>query len=135
MTVAREYAERIDALLPIIKSGTLRIWGEWFGRPHDNIHNIVEASADGDILKLTFNEGESLTVYNPDHGAFDDRVFMIKFATRVRWEWYLYGEDRSPENLRFLDYLLGPEGCTLQTNQGFIKPPDQPPTSPAVELL
>ncbi|MEG3089807.1 hypothetical protein [Sphingomonas sp. PB4P5] len=135
MTIAQGYAERIAAELPLLKSGTLRIWGEWFGRPYDNIHQIVGANADGDTLTLLFNEGETLTIYDPDRGTFSETTFLIKFASRVRWEWYLYGENQSPNNLHFLDYLLGPEGWTLQTDWNFNKPPNQKPTGPAVELV
>ena len=125
----------IAARLPLIKSGTLRIWGEWFGRPYDNIHSIIGASADEDRLVLSFNQGETLSIHHPDRGVFDKKIFQIEGATRVRWEWYFYGKDHLPENLHFLDYLLGPEGWTLQTNWRFNKPPNQPPTGPAVELL
>jgi hypothetical protein len=135
MTIAQDYAQRISAQLPLVKGGTLRIWGEWFGRPYDNIHRIVAASADGDTLTLAFNEGETLTIYDPDRGTFTEQDFLIKFATRVRWEWYLYGKDHSLENLHFLDYFHGQEGWTLQTNWRFNKPPNQTPTGPAVELV
>ena len=33
-------ADRISAALPNIKAGSLRIWGEWFGKPYDNFHTI-----------------------------------------------------------------------------------------------
>ena len=29
------------------KAGSLRFWGEWFGKPHDNWHKIVRRSANG----------------------------------------------------------------------------------------
>ena len=135
MTLAQHYAQYISVQIPLIKSGTLRIWGEWFGRPFDNIHRIVAANADGDRLILEFNEGETLTIFEPDGVTCTENNFFVHVATRVRWEWFLYGEDHSPENLRFLDYFLGPEGCTLRTNWRFNKPPNQTPTGPAVELV
>jgi hypothetical protein len=135
MTIAEEYAERIAAQLGLLKSGTLRIWGEWFGRPYDNIHRIVGARANGTILTLSFDEGETLTIYDPDRGTFDENVFCIELATRVRWEWYLYGKDHSADNLHFLDYLLGREGWTLQTNWHSSRPPNRMPTGAAVELV
>ena len=57
---ANAVAVRIQQLLPHVHSGTLRFWGAWFGKPHDNFHTIVRANADGDCLILHFNEEETL---------------------------------------------------------------------------
>jgi hypothetical protein len=43
---AARVRDAILGALPNVKSGTLRIWGDWFGRPHDNIHRITGATAD-----------------------------------------------------------------------------------------
>ncbi|KUR71831.1 hypothetical protein AQZ52_09625 [Novosphingobium fuchskuhlense] len=135
MTISQDYAQLISSQLPLMKSGTLRIWGEWFGRPHDNIHFIVGAEADVDRLILMFNEGETLTVYSPEQGRFSEGVFSIWFATRVRWEWYYYGREHSAASLHFLDYQLCVESLALQTNWRYAKLSGQKPNGPAVELV
>ena len=28
--------------MKIAKSGTLRFWGDWFGRPMDNVHTVAK---------------------------------------------------------------------------------------------
>src|SRR5690606_8650557 len=56
--LARRAAERHLGLL-------LRIWGSWFGRPHDNCHQIVEATAEGEMLLVRFDAGERLMVFSP----------------------------------------------------------------------
>jgi hypothetical protein len=56
---------QLNKALPNIKSGTLRFWGEWFGRPYDNMHTLVRCEYAHDVLTLYFNEGEVLSVWNP----------------------------------------------------------------------
>jgi hypothetical protein len=46
-----QLAERINAALPV-KSGALRVWGDWFGRPYDNMHVIVSASSEATAFEL-----------------------------------------------------------------------------------
>nr|WP_294564259.1 hypothetical protein [uncultured Rhodopila sp.] len=110
MTDAEILANCLSRQLPRVKRGALRIWGEWFGRPYDNIHTIIAAVARGDTLILSFDQGETLTIENPGKAAFDQNTFQIGVASRVRWEWFYYGRERLPENLQYLDYMLGPEG-------------------------
>ena len=62
---ASEIATHIQQLLPNVHSGTLRFWGIWFGRPHDNHHAIVRAEAEGDCLVLHFNDEETLRAGHP----------------------------------------------------------------------
>ncbi|WP_158928068.1 hypothetical protein [Acidisphaera sp. S103] len=135
MTNAEIFANRLSRQLPHVKRGTLRIWGEWFGRPYDNIHTIIAAVARGDTLILSFDQGETLTIESPGKATFDQYTFRINVASRVHWEWFYYGRERLPENLQYLDYVLGPEGSTLNTNWRFRRPPNQPPAGPAAELV
>jgi hypothetical protein len=133
MSITQEYAEHIRSLLPTIKSGSLRIWGQWFGRPYDNVHTISGAKAVDDALVLSFHGGETLTIYKPERSVFDNDVFRVALASRVRWEWYYYGRSRSPENLYYLDY--GSEGQMLDTNWRLGETSRPTQTAPAVELL
>jgi hypothetical protein len=41
-----------DLIMATPPSGTLRIWGDWFGRPYDNAHRIVSVAVDADTLLI-----------------------------------------------------------------------------------
>src|SRR3981081_4554117 len=49
-----EIADRIHKAIPHVKKGSLRFWGEWFGRPHDNIHTLVRGEVENGCLRLLF---------------------------------------------------------------------------------
>jgi len=88
MTDAEQIATRIQQSLPRIKRGTLRLWGVWFGRPYDNVHTIVDASAQGDTLIVCFDEGEVLYVSSPHDWSVNQHDCRVKTAGRVRWGWF-----------------------------------------------
>lgn len=132
---AKAICERLTALLPRAKAGTLRFWGQWFGRPMDNFHQIVRCEADGDTLRLWFDEGEVLTVDAPVGFEASGTTFWIKDAKRVRWEWFYYGRPKTPENLYYEDYIRTAEGISAGTNVDWYKPNLQPSARErAVEL-
>src|ERR1700694_1008205 len=135
MTGAEQVADQIRASLPHVKSGTLRFWGQWFGRPYDNCHRLVGCETDQDILKLYFNEGEVLSVWSPSRVVVSPSKFKISRADRVRWEWFSYGKPKIPANLYFEEFAKSSEGITASTNVDWYKP--QFKTSrwkPAVEI-
>jgi hypothetical protein len=43
-------------------SGSLRFWGEWFGRPFDNYHRRVACEVTDECLQFRFKEAEVLAV-------------------------------------------------------------------------
>jgi hypothetical protein len=65
MSEAERMADLIKQRLPEIEPGTLRFWGEWFGRPYDNKHKLIGCDAEVELLRLHFNEGEVLSVWSP----------------------------------------------------------------------
>jgi hypothetical protein len=81
MSEATEIAERIASALPDLKRGTLRMFGDWFGRPWDNLHTIVAAEAEENCLILHFDEGETLRVWEPGGDEADASLFRIWRAT------------------------------------------------------
>lgn len=136
MSDAEQLADRIGKALPRVKSGTLRFWGEWFGRPKDNWHQMVRCDAQQDVLRLYFNEGETLSVWSPEELALDDSTFRISRANRVLWEWFYYGRPKVDSNLYFLDYMKSSEGVTATTNVDWYAPNLKPKSrGPAVEIL
>jgi hypothetical protein len=133
---SKAICEQITRLLPRAKAGTLRFWGEWFGRPMDNFHRIVRCEADGDVLRVWFDEGETLTVDAPLGFEASHDAFWINNANRVRWEWFYYGRTQTPDNLYYQEFVQNPEGITARTNVDWYKPNLQPSASArAVEIL
>src|SRR6185437_6630786 len=93
---AQLIAKRINAA-PMLKAGSLRFWGEWFGK-----HKIVSCSAEGNkLLLIEFDDGGTLTVIDPCGPALTATAFAIRDATLVRWEWFYYGRPHTSENLYF----------------------------------
>jgi hypothetical protein len=136
VTEAEEVAKQIRSALPTLKSGTLRFWGQWFGRPFDNLHSVVGCNAQGELLQVFFNEGETLSVWAPRGAAVGENVFRVGDAERVRWEWFYYGRPRIPANLYFEEYVKSAEGVSATTNVDWYTPDLRPDLShPAVEIV
>src|SRR2546430_14407724 len=93
MTAAEEIAEIMNRRLPEIRPGTLCFWGEWFGRPFDNLHRLIGCGAEGDLLRIRFDQNEILSVWSPLNcqvhaaGSRGQSIFRLEDAARVRWEW------------------------------------------------
>ena len=112
------------------------MWGEWFGKPHDNIHSINRCSAVGSTLMLEFNNGEILTVENPEGIEISDTVFSIRSASAVRWEWFYYGRPQVSSNLYFMEFERSAIGITASSNIDFYQPNLNPTIfHPAVEIV
>jgi hypothetical protein len=126
----------IGAALPSAKRGTLRIWGEWFGRPYDNSHVPVGYQAFDEGLRFTFNEDEALTIWAPQRIVLNEAKFEISQAARVKWEWYWYGGPKTPSNLKYLDYVHAAGRVELTSNADYLVSPQVITMSgPAVELV
>lgn len=89
-----------------INGGTLCFWGNWFGKPMDNYHQIksVEFDSGTKLLKLTLDESEKLMIWNPSDIELARKELRIKKADKILFEWHLYGENKTDENLRFESY-------------------------------
>ena len=136
MTEAEQLAARISEAIPNVKRGTLRFWGQWFGRPYDNVHTLVRCDAEENILRLYFNEGEVLSVWSPRNLQLDDSTFRISSAERVRWEWFYYGRPKLPSNCYFLDFMRSGKEIAATSNVDRDTPDRQLKAShPAVEIL
>ena len=87
--------------MKILKQGSLRFWGDWFGRPLDNCHRAVKVDYDKyeDILIIYFDNEEKCTVFNPIDIVNTENDFYILKATKIIWEWYYYGKEHIPQNL------------------------------------
>lgn len=125
----------IDAALPTTKRGTLRIWGQWFGRPYDNIHIPISYSAFDEGLRFVFNDDEVLTIWKPELVVLTALKFEISNAARVRWEWCWYGSPKTASNLKYLDYSRSADRAEVTSNAHQADRSWVAITSPAVELV
>lgn len=95
---------------------SLCVFGDWFGRPGDNCHRLVSHEAKEDYVRLKFDEGETLEVWNPEGLRVDGRSFIIEKASRVRWEWFYYERPKNRQNRLFIEHLLVGERIEATTN-------------------
>ncbi|MDN3725523.1 hypothetical protein QRD02_14150 [Aequorivita sp. SDUM287046] len=101
---ATEFEQRFGEIK--INGGTLRFWGNWFGKPMDNYHEIKNVEFDNgkNILTLNLSEDEKLKIWNPSNLEIGRKELQIRNADKILFEWHLYGESRTEENLRFESY-------------------------------
>lgn len=116
MNEAVKIAEHIQQLLPYVKQGTLRFFGEWFGRAYDNVHEIESAEAKENCLIIEFRGQESLGIWDPCGFRINKTEFQINSASRVLWMWYSYGHPQTMENLRYIDYFVEGNDVRAKTN-------------------
>jgi hypothetical protein len=136
MNESARMAEQIKEMLPGMNAGTLRFWGVWFGRPHDNIHKLLDCDAKDDVLTMRFNQDEILTVWSPKRLRLDASKFQILDAQRVRWEWFSYGSPKAEENRFFYDFIQKGMSVVASTNVTRSKPEMRPRRLlPAVEIV
>lgn len=125
-------AEQFMALEQKVRSGSLRTFWCWFGRPMDNYHVSKSASFDGEVLKIIFENGEMLEVWNPSGIAVDGIVLKIPKAKKVKWSWYLHGKPQNAQSLMYYEYEISGNNVISKTNSPW---PEKGSTSEmAVEL-
>ena len=138
MTDVAALVSAINVSLPRLKSGSLAVFGDIFGGRIDNIHTVLSAATGNapSRLRVEFDEGESLEVWDPDDYTFGPRVFRIEKATRVRWEWFYYGRPKTPENRFFIEYEVW-DGLVIANSDADWAPRRFAPSllRPAVEIL
>ena len=132
---AQLIAKRINAAASL-KVGSLRFWGEWFGKPNDNCHRVVGCSAESNTLLIEFDDGGKLTVVDPAGLELSTTTFAIRDASSVRWEWFYYGRPQTPENLYFYEHRRRGKTIDATTNVDWYTPGLSPTvTENAVEVL
>lgn len=100
-----DFAKKFETLK--ISGGTLRFWGNWFGKPMDNYHEIkmVEFKNETRELTLILGEMEKVRIWNPSNVQIIQKELRIEKADKILFEWYYYGKDKTEENLRFQSYI------------------------------
>lgn len=132
----RRLTAHLREVIPTDLKGSLRFWGEWCGRPHDNWHTLISCETEHTVLRLQFDQSETLSIWSPKGLTITRSGFRIAEARRVRWEWYAYGRAKTRENLYFKDFVRHGEVITAFTNIDWYNPSLNPDASKAaVELV
>ena len=138
MTAAWQIADQINRALPSVKTGSLCVYGDFFGRPYDNMHSVLSArtSSSEDSLILDFDQGETLEVWEPQSALITPTAFAITAASRVRWTWFYYGRSQLPENQYFIEHLRSGDDVSVATDVDWAALEFSPSARrPAVQLL
>ena len=117
-------ADEIMSLEPNMRSGSLCIFGCWFGRPMDNHHQTESAAIDGEVLKLVFDEGKTLEIWNPSELTIHRTTLKIYYASKVKWSWYYYGKPKQPDNIFYNEYIVNDNNVLLSTNSSTTNKPN-----------
>lgn len=97
------------------------MFGHWFGRPYDNIHQLVDVGLEDDeAVVLQFEHGEHLRIWMPAGTSVSAAGLVIAQAHRVRWDWFLYGYPPTEQNHRTIDHRVEVDGLArrLVTSEG-----------------
>ena len=130
-------ARDLQAVLTVVKQGSLRVFGDWFGRPMDNVHTVRSAFADGDELVITFHGDEELRLIRPRSWEFSETTFRVENADRVTWRWYSYGQPKTTAQLCTIEHWVDDVGNVRVRFDGSAHRPELVPRRdlPAAELL
>lgn len=120
--------------LGALRSGSLCFWGNWFGRPFDNIHRIVGVDALDGTIAIFFDHGESLIIESPRNWSLADGCLSVAEADRIRFQWFYYGRLPSRETLQFEEYRLYEDRLTFATDFQPDRKRELTRTLPAVQL-
>jgi hypothetical protein len=88
-----------------------------------------------DLLRLSFNYGETLTVWSPTGVTATPDAFRIEDAAKLRWEWFSYDRPQAPENLHRMEYVRSPDGQVNVTDTSADSAHEPDEAAPAVEMI
>lgn len=84
-------------------AGTLRFYGEWFGRPYDNYHLLTDCLLEDGILTLIFDQGERIKIWNPNKISLNNKELKIKKAECVDFIRNINGKTDTEETSLIVD--------------------------------
>ena len=71
---------------------SLRLPSGWFGRPHDNWHQLTEVKPDGEAVQVCLDETQILTLHA--EGVSSEGLVLRVAITGGSWCWTEYGGDQ-----------------------------------------
>lgn len=122
--LTEEFVEKYNKKQGQVKGGSLCFYGHWFGRPYDNYHQLELATFDSilNTLTLTFNEKETLIIFNPqDISEFENKL-TIGSADKIHWKWFSYGKPQTDDNLYFIEINRKENLLTGNSNVDWYQP-------------
>jgi hypothetical protein len=122
MNIMNDLNEYLNQYFTKFKGGSLRIYGDWFGRPHDNFHIPKTFFFENSTLVITFEDDETLTIWDPAHVQIEEHIFRVGTASKVRWEWFYYGRSKIEKNRFFLEYKKDRREIHTDTNVDWYGP-------------
>ena len=123
MTI-EEFVEKYNSNGGQVKGGSLCFYGHWFGRPYDNCHEVKSISFDqaDRLLTMDFNEGERLTLKNPNIIKEFKNQLTIATADKIHWTWHSYGNSQTNDNFFFIDIEKENGQINGKSNVNWYKP-------------
>lgn len=92
MATLAAVAETVLAFFKEHEVASLRLPSGWFGRPHDNWHQLTEVSTEGGHVRVRLDETQLLTL-KAEATSSEDRVLRVAIRGG-RWDWTDYGGDQ-----------------------------------------
>lgn len=104
---SQEFALKYQSKKGLLKGGSLCFWGQWFGKPYDNFHEIstIEFNSEKNILTLVFNANEKLIISYPAIIEEQTNRIEIKTADSIYFAWYDYGKPQTPKHLLYYHFI------------------------------
>ena len=84
--------EAINTFFAEHEVASLRLPSGWFGRPHDNMHELSEVALEGDHVLVTL-DGTQVLELDAEGTSAEGRVLYVK-VRRGRWDWTEYGDEK-----------------------------------------
>ena len=117
-------------------AGTLRVFGDWFGKPMDNVHSVKSFEEKDNYIRLVFDDDESLEVWDGRGIKITQDKLTINKASRVRWEWFCYGKPKTAENRFFIEHIVKDDKVIASSNVNWYSQVFNPLLKePAVNIL
>jgi hypothetical protein len=104
-----EFIKQAQSDISIINSGTLRFFGDWFGRPMDNYHVVNQIEYNENQILMKFGDSHILMIDCPIGIDREEQCFIIEKATKIRYEYGHYGLKQG-ERKYYLEYINKSDG-------------------------
>lgn len=90
MTSAERSREAVEAFFARWGGAGLKLPDGWFGRPHDNFHELTFVGVEREKLKVVLDGRQTLELAGPAVTSVDGAVLRIEGFGSAAWTWYEY---------------------------------------------
>jgi hypothetical protein len=120
MADLEDFADSIRRIIPDLKWGSMRLWGQSLGRPGEDGHKLIGCEAVNDCLRLRLEDDEVLAIWNPLDVKITTKRFRIGSADSIRFTSYYCGRPKLPENILYRDYAMHDGLVRFRTNVEWV---------------